>query len=107
VIGDPLAFWVAGVVEFPPQVLQILPGGEPGPVRPVEVSRKPLLGLQVHIGDDEMQLRAVVIPVLYPDGRDSVAVHAGNQEVPLEAVDQLQPGSGPSCEHGRILLGKA
>jgi hypothetical protein len=97
----------AGVVQLATQVLEVLPGGEPGPIGAVIVGREPLLGFEVHVGDDEMQLRAAVLPVLGPDGGDPVAVHAGNQKIALEAVDQLKAGLRATFEPRRIVLGEA
>jgi hypothetical protein len=107
VADGPLALRGAGVVQSATQVLEVLPGGEPGPVGPVEVGRKPLLGFKIHVGNDEMQLGATVLPVLGPDGGDPVAVHAGNQKIALEAVDQLKAGLRATFEPRRIVLGEA
>jgi hypothetical protein len=107
VADGPLALRGAGVVQPPAQVLEVLPGGQPGPVGAVVVGRKPLLGFKIHVGNDEMQLGAAVLPVLGPDGGDPVAVHARNQKIALEAVDQLKAGLRATFEPRRIVLGEA
>jgi hypothetical protein len=89
-VHRPPAFWISWVVQPVTQVLHVLPGCQPRSIRLVEVRREPLAGLQVHVGHHKVQLRPVMIPVLYPDHGQPVDVHPRNQKVPLEAVDHLK-----------------
>jgi hypothetical protein len=66
-----------------------------------------LLGLKVHIGDDEMQFGPSMIPMLDPNHGEPAGVQAGNQEIPLEAVDQLQTGPRVTFKPRRLFFGKA
>jgi len=101
------AFRVPRVVQPTAQVLYVLPRGQPRPVCAVEVGRKPLACLQVHVGHHEMQLCAVMVTVLYPDHGQPVRVHPRNQKIPLETVDQLKADFRGVLQKGGIVLGEA
>jgi hypothetical protein len=87
--------------------MEVLPTCEPSPVGPVEVGRESLLGFKVYIGDDEVQLRSSMIPMLDPNRGEPVGVYAGNQKIALEAVDQLKASVRARFEPHCIVLGEA
>jgi len=73
-LGEPAAGWQHGaasgwllrVGESEGEVLKLLPGRKPRPIRPVVIRREPLPGFQLDIWHHPVQLEAIMFRVLHP-----------------------------------------
>ena len=101
---------IVRIVQIQCRIDPGFPGIDTGPVGAVIIGLEPLAGGQLDVGHDEVQFKAVLVPVLDPGNAVLVLVKA-RQQRPLKAVHDLlflicrQIGLVERQDAGRVFLG--